>query len=173
MTVALALRAAGADRKLGPVMRAACLALLLLGCATTSSGPGPGAEGEAQPEDGEIELMTVVAEKCSIPELKAFFHFGTAEIKSGQANLDQLATCLVSGPLRDEKLLLIGHTDSTGPDAYNDQLALLRAKSVGDYLIQHGVAKERIAYQSLGKQDAAADPKRHAADRRVDIRLWQ
>jgi outer membrane protein OmpA-like peptidoglycan-associated protein len=154
-------------------MRAAGLCLFLASCATTAAAPDPRPNGEAQEGEGEIELMTVVAEKCSIPELKAFFHFGTAEIKSGQANLDQLATCLVSGPLRDEKLLLVGHTDPTGPDEYNDQLALFRAKSVGDYLIQHGVAKERIAYQSLGKQDAAPDPKKHASDRRVDIRLWQ
>lgn len=154
-------------------MRAAGLCLFLASCATTAAVTGPNASAPGGEGEGEIELMTVVAEKCSIPELKAFFHFGTAEIKSGQENLDQLAACLVSGPLRDEKLLLVGHTDPTGPDDYNDQLALFRAKSVGDYLIQHGVAKERIAYQSLGKKDATSDPKQHASDRRVDIRLWQ
>jgi outer membrane protein OmpA-like peptidoglycan-associated protein len=146
-----------------------CPLLLLVACASSTSNAVP--PPSSAEEDTEIELMTVVAEKCSIPELNTFFHFGTAQISSGHENLDKLAECLVNGPLRNDKLLLIGHTDATGPDSFNDQLGLWRAKSVGDYLIAHGVTSDRIAYQTRGKAEAKKDPKSSASDRRVDIRL--
>lgn len=144
------------------------VSLLAVACATSSPPPGAG-QGEG--EDTEVELMSLVVEKCGIPELKTFFHFGTAQIRSGHQNLDKLAECLVRGPLRTERLLLIGRTDPTGTEAFNRKLGLWRARSVGEYLIGKGVEAKRIEYRSAGKEGASPQPENYPNDRRVDIEL--
>jgi outer membrane protein OmpA-like peptidoglycan-associated protein len=144
----------------------ACLSLLAgLACATSTPPP------DHADDDTEVELMSVVVEKCKVPELNAFFYFGSDRIRSGHGNLDKLADCLVDGALRGERLLLIGHTDATGPDSFNASLGLWRAQRVRDYLIGRGVDPSRIEIQSRGKQDARPEPANHPTDRRVDIRL--
>ena len=64
-----------------------------------------------------------------------------------------------------------GHTDSTGPDTYNEKLGLERATAVRNYLHdQHGIALSRIEVISYGEsqagrgqQDAGAPRARTAA----------
>jgi OOP family OmpA-OmpF porin len=42
------------------------------------------------------------------------------------------------------KVEVAGHTDSTGPDAYNQGLSERRAKVVYDYLISKGIDASRL-----------------------------
>ena len=44
-----------------------------------------------------------------------------------------------------------GHADSTGPDDYNDDLALRRAQAVTDWLVAGGLAADRITTVSHGE----------------------
>lgn len=46
--------------------------------------------------------------------------------------------------VKNYKVSIIGHTDSYGPDAYNDKLSLKRAEAVRDKLIEFGLEKNRI-----------------------------
>ncbi len=65
-----------------------------------------------------------------------------------------------------------GHTDSTGPAQYNQQLGLQRAESVRRQLHAQGVALGRMATISYG-EDAPAEPNStadgRALNRRVEI----
>ncbi|MGB7451672.1 MAG: OmpA family protein [Lysobacterales bacterium] len=69
-------------------------------------------------------------------------------------------------------LELQGHTDSTGPAQYNQQLGLQRAESVRRQLHAQGVALGRMATISYG-EDAPAEPNStadgRALNRRVEI----
>ncbi|HGG58290.1 MAG TPA: OmpA family protein [Gammaproteobacteria bacterium] len=57
----------------------------------------------------------------------------------------------------DLTLRLIGNTDSLASDSYNNRLSMNRIKAVATYLIDHGIAPERLRYKALGEQSPAAD----------------
>jgi outer membrane protein OmpA-like peptidoglycan-associated protein len=67
-----------------------------------------------------------------------------------------------------------GHTDSDGATAYNQQLSLERANSVGTYLQSHGVNGQRIVTFGAGEDrpiasNTTADGKQQ--NRRVELKL--
>jgi peptidoglycan-associated lipoprotein len=70
-----------------------------------------------------------------------------------------------------------GHTDNTGPDAYNQKLGLDRAEAVRDYLHdQQGIALNRMEVISYGETKPAVDnnTKDHRAqNRRVVIKVLE
>jgi outer membrane protein OmpA-like peptidoglycan-associated protein len=70
------------------------------------------------------------------------------------------------------EVLVAGHTDSQGQEAYNMELSRKRAQSVVDYLGTHGVPKERIAMTYSGESDPKATNETaegRAQNRRVEI----
>jgi outer membrane protein OmpA-like peptidoglycan-associated protein len=67
-----------------------------------------------------------------------------------------------------------GHTDSTGTDAYNQQLSERRAASVAAYLSTRGVLRDRIIQVGMGEARPIADNATDAgrqANRRVELTL--
>jgi outer membrane protein OmpA-like peptidoglycan-associated protein len=67
-----------------------------------------------------------------------------------------------------------GHTDSDGADAYNQQLSLQRATSVGTYLQSHGVNGQRIVTFGAGEARPIASNDNAAGkqqNRRVELKL--
>ncbi len=88
--------------------------------------------------------------------------------------LQQLATCMRTGPLRGRAVDLIGRADPRGTEEYNLALGSHRARSVNDYLQSLGVAKTSLVQTSRGALDATGtDEGGWANDRRVDIMLRQ
>ncbi len=72
----------------------------------------------------------------------------------------------------DLTLRLIGNTDSIASDSYNNRLSMNRIKAVATYLIDHGIAPERLRYKALGEQSPAADNSSEAGralNRRVEL----
>ncbi|KTA82282.1 OmpA family protein [Aeromonas salmonicida] len=70
------------------------------------------------------------------------------------------------------KARIDGHTDSNGPEAYNDQLSLKRAKSVADVLVSVGMQPANLDIRGRGERDPVADNKTaagQAENRRVGI----
>lgn len=69
---------------------------------------------------------------------------------------------------------VMGHTDSTGSDAYNLGLSRRRAQSVGNQLASEGIAQMRIVTDGFGEQYPVAPndtvPGRQL-NRRVELRL--
>ena len=70
-----------------------------------------------------------------------------------------------------------GHTDSTGPEAYNEKLGLDRATAVRNYMHdQHGIALNRIEVISYGETKPIVDNKtreHRAQNRRVVINVLE
>jgi outer membrane protein OmpA-like peptidoglycan-associated protein len=53
---------------------------------------------------------------------------------------------------------VIGHTDSTGPDAYNQKLSERRAQAVADYFASEGqVPRETLRVSGMGESEPIAD----------------
>ncbi|GAB4489146.1 MAG: hypothetical protein OHK0019_06410 [Saprospiraceae bacterium] len=69
-------------------------------------------------------------------------------------------------------IVVTGHTDNTGSDEHNEQLAYKRAQAVADFLISKSFPKERIAIISQGSKMPLAlgeDDFSRSMNRRVEI----
>ena len=69
--------------------------------------------------------------------------------------LDRAAEIMQKVP--DMQLMIIGHTDSQGSDAYNMDLSRERAESVKEYLVSKGVDASKLTTKGMGEQDPIAD----------------
>jgi outer membrane protein OmpA-like peptidoglycan-associated protein len=70
------------------------------------------------------------------------------------------------------KIVVAGHTDSRGSSTYNRRLSLARAESVRAFLVNSGVAPERISASGRGEDEPIADNRTaegRANNRRVEI----
>jgi outer membrane protein OmpA-like peptidoglycan-associated protein len=74
----------------------------------------------------------------------------------------------------DNRLIVEGHTDSSGTDAYNQKLSEQRASSVADYLIDRGVAASKITVYGFGEARPKASndtAEGRQLNRRVEIHI--
>jgi outer membrane protein OmpA-like peptidoglycan-associated protein len=74
----------------------------------------------------------------------------------------------------DTQVTVVGHTDSTGAESYNQQLSERRARAVRDQLVRDGVAALRLSAIGRGEYEPRADnatPAGRAQNRRVEILL--
>lgn len=72
------------------------------------------------------------------------------------------------------RVVVSGHTDDVGSDAFNLELSMQRARSVADYLISRGIDPARIKIQGFGKQSPLQkgnDDATRAINRRVELRF--
>ena len=84
-----------------------------------------------------------------------FYDFDKATLRPESATaLDVLVKLLNENP--NVTIELSAHTDSRGSDHYNARLSQQRAESVVRYLIQHGIASDRLTPKGYGE----ASPKR-------------
>ena len=89
-----------------------------------------------------------------------------------QDTLDRVASTLTQ--YEKTYVDVMGHTDSTGSDAYNQSLSERRASAVAGYLTSRGVQSARLATRGYGESQPKAsnlDEAGRAANRRVEIRL--
>ena len=89
-----------------------------------------------------------------------------------RSTLDKVASTLTQ--YEKTYIDVMGHTDSTGTDAYNQALSERRASSVAGYLESRGVQSARIATKGYGEsqpKESNATEEGRAANRRVEIRL--
>lgn len=86
--------------------------------------------------------------------------------------LQQVANCLVKGPLQGRSLQLVGRADPRGTEEYNLGLGSRRAESVRSYLQRLGVPAARLSPTTRGDLDASGkDDTTYRRDRRVDLKL--
>lgn len=99
------------------------------------------------------------------------FDFDEAQLKPGASStIDQLAEFLNEYPERE--LVIEGHTDSVGPDQYNEQLSLRRAGAVAMALEQRGVPDGRLETRGIGESSPVANNDTTAGrqqNRRVEV----
>ena len=92
---------------------------------------------------------------------------------AARTNLTNLAQNMGKFPETD--LLVVGHTDATGSDDYNQGLSERRARAAASYLISQGVASGRIRTMGLGETEPKASndtPAGQAQNRRVEVAIY-
>jgi OOP family OmpA-OmpF porin len=85
--------------------------------------------------------------------------------------LQDVARSLVANP--EVRVEVGGHTDSTGPRALNERLSLARAEAVKAYLIENGVAADRMEVHGYASTQPVASNKTasgRAQNRRVELK---
>jgi outer membrane protein OmpA-like peptidoglycan-associated protein len=101
------------------------------------------------------------------------FGVDSANVDAGFRNtLNQVASTVTQ--YEKTYVDVLGHTDSTGSDAYNQALSERRASAVADYLSSRGVQSARLATRGYGESQPKAsnlDAAGRSANRRVEIRL--
>ena len=87
----------------------------------------------------------------------ALFDFDKATLRpEGKAKLDELVS--KSKAIKLEVILVVGHTDRIGSDAYNQKLSERRSAAVKEYLVAKGIEANRVYTEGKGeKQPVTGD----------------
>ena len=134
-------------------------------------GPAPEPVVEAMPPIAMEEEEPAEQLQPKDAMYLVFFDFDESTVEAaGQSVLDAIANEVTSRNLNLVRVL--GHTDSSGPNAYNEKLALKRANAVRDGLIARGVDAGLIKVDARGELDLLVktiDNIREPANRRVEV----
>ncbi len=99
------------------------------------------------------------------------FEFDKADLKPGaMRNLYPLVSFLKDNSTRG--VTIEGYTDSVGAESYNLALSQRRADSVRTFLIENGIAADRVTARGLGEEAPVAandTPQGQMMNRRVEI----
>lgn len=123
----------------------------------------------APPPEPAIEQITLSADTN--------FDFDKATLRpEGERTLDRLVEDIRRADTI-ESTLVVGHTDSIGTEAYNQDLSERRAAAVKDYLVQKGIDPNLITTRGMGESQPIApntingrdNPEGRAKNRRVEI----
>lgn len=158
-------------------------ALALAGCNDTEPPPAPEPSPTAPPTQASIIRPDVEVERIE-PELEPFEGSVTFAESGGalsEAAIDDLEAIMETPQMAEGgAIVLRGHTDSVGDDDANMRVSERRAGLVRDWLVERGVAEDRITVIAIGEQrpiapngrrDGTPDEAGRAANRRVDVSI--
>lgn len=156
-----------------------------------TSGSKPGYTGDSEASDLEdaqtvevvLELAPLGKDSESLAGQLAregeanlyglYFDTARATLKpASEATLQQVLGVLNADPAL--RLVVAGHTDSEGEDAYNQRLSEQRAEAVMQWLTGKGVDAARLTSEGLGESRPVADngsDAGRALNRRVQLRV--
>ncbi|HYY06630.1 MAG TPA: peptidoglycan-associated lipoprotein Pal, partial [Candidatus Limnocylindria bacterium] len=125
---------------------------------TTRPGTAPPSAATGAPTGAAEALAPIGPARPSVAEFAAraelediHFDFDRYDIRPGDARiLDASAAWLRTNP--GTLVLIEGHCDERGTDAYNLALGDRRAKAAMDYLVSRGVQSDRITTVSYGEE---------------------
>ncbi len=101
------------------------------------------------------------------------FGFDSAQISEEDGLILDIAAEQLSG-VPDTLVRVVGHTDGVGAAGYNQQLSQRRARAVVDYLVQKGLARDRLRAEGRGESEPVASnetPDGRRQNRRVTLEL--
>ncbi len=126
---------------------------------------------QEQPKTRGITRGFAVRVKAKVDLDVPFEYNSSALAGDAEQQLKQLAEALARESLAEFRFEIAGHTDASGSAEYNRQLSEKRAKSVRQYLIDVGVAQERLEAMGYGEDKLLRrDDPTHSDNRRVEIR---
>ena len=100
-----------------------------------------------------------------------YFDHDQSEIKPEYNDFLIKMTRVVDGHT-DLRIIVTGHTDADGSDAYNIELSKRRAQALIDFFVAHGLSKDRIQIDFKGESapiDNNSTPEGKQHNRRVDF----
>jgi len=156
---------------------------LLLGITYTFSQPNSSSHGmvTAEPYEekriqegvshtsGNEPDVAPATQRFSPFMISSSFNFDSAET---EVNLGSIADILIQYPQANVEV--VGHTDSTGPEKYNQSLSVKRAQFVSNKLLDLGVPQKQIQYEGQGELAPLVSndsPQGRAKNRRVVISI--
>ena len=92
--------------------------------------------------------------------------------EAGSDNISEFATFMKESPAY--KASIVGHTDSTGSEAYNQKLSEKRAATVKNILVKEGVEAERLTTTGKGEMCPVSSNKTtqgRTENRRIEVEL--
>lgn len=159
----------GQKAKAQPVAAAAAVTAAAVVAAPAGDADGDGVNDDRDQCPNTIEGALVNDSGCGIKLTGAHFKFDSDQLNpDAETLLDELALRMGQHP--DINVLVEGHTDSTGDEAYNVDLSGRRAQAAVDYLVSQGVAASRFEAVGIGSANAVDSndtEEGRAANRRV------
>ena len=139
------------------------------GAETTTQGPRA---FESSRNEVEAKFGKALAAQPAHPQIfTLYFDEGRNELADDSKRVfESVFPDIARHPVPD--IVVIGHTDSVGTDAYNDKLSLQRADAVRAALIERGIPAEDVVAEGRGKRDplvVTAQGVSEARNRRVEI----
>lgn len=129
-----------------------------------------------------MEVEDVAAEEMKVQEVApniitvggGYFGFNSAEIN--EAAWTAIANVVTEkvGKNPGSSLVIAGHTDSTGPSDYNQNLSERRAEAVKEFFASKGIpaaSMTTVGYGETMPRVSNTTPEGRAVNRRVDIRI--
>lgn len=129
----------------------------------------PVAPATPSPFPAKVETVGIAAEVGS----NSMFETNSASLTpTGRRQLTEMAAVFAEKTDNPRKILIVGHTDSTGSADHNQALSESRAKAVGTLVAQAGIPASNIYYQGAGASRPIADNTTdtgRAKNRRVEL----
>lgn len=138
-----------------------------------------GAQMDKQAEELEADLPNAEVERIGEGIRVTFdsgilFAFDSSELQTAaRQNLGELSQSLAEYP--NTEVLIVGHTDATGSDSYNQTLSERRADAAGSYLVGRGIDRSRIRAEGRGETEPVAsneDETGRQLNRRVEVAIF-
>ena len=101
------------------------------------------------------------------------FEFNKSNLRDDSIEL-LLAVYSIMAKYGNTNFLIEGHTDSSGPKAFNKKLSLERAENVKSHLVSKGVEADRLSTEGYGEdnpKESNATRKGRIANRRVEFKV--
>ena len=119
-------------------------------------------ESDIEEADAEynVDFILAAMHKPQVIE-NIFYDYDKATLREeSKEALDAMIKVMTENP--NIVIEMAAHTDRIGSDKYNEDLSQRRAKSVVDYLVEHGIASERLKPHGYGKSRPKTVTKRIA-----------
>lgn len=147
----------------------ALIALITAGCGDPE--PSDGGSGKSARSSGSDNFINLAGDTAA-GYATVYFDFDKYDIRSDMESRVEKSALALKGT--GAKIVLEGHTDAYGSDAYNYALGTKRANAVRKALTTRGVNASQIKTVSYGesKPTCTSDtPDCNQANRRVEFKL--
>ena len=161
--------------KLGSTAKGAIIGAAVGGVAGAVIGQQMDKQARELAMDVEGARVERVGEGIAVTFDSGLLFAYDSDVIQGNArdNLVNLANSLKKYPKTD--LMIVGHTDSMGADAYNQGLSERRARAAKNFLVAQGITADRVQIAGRGETEPIADNAStdgRSQNRRVEVAIY-